>query len=207
MTAHSASTSLVLDALLKRSSTDALVGPVPQGDVLYRILSAGLRAPDHGKLRPWRYVVISGEAREALAQEVHAAIERQEPDLPAAKKEKRVGRFRSMPMIIGLGMHLHPDHKIPLEEQHMSVAAGAMNVLNALSLEGFGGVWVSGPFCEDREFLQHLGLETPHRLAGFLFVGTPQHPDHVTRRPDIEDYMAIWQGAGSASFAADRSKN
>lgn len=197
------SSDATMQALLSRSSTDALLEPAPQGDQLKRILSSGLRAPDHGKLRPWRYVIVEGDARDAFAREVVAAVERHEPETPEAKKEKRFQRFSTMPMVIGLGMNLQPDHKIPLEEQVMSVAAGAMNVLNALHLEGFGGVWVSGAFCEDRTLRTHMGLDAPHRLAGFLLVGTPQKPDRIVRRPDVEGYMVHWTESGKVSFPVD----
>lgn len=192
-----------LELLLERSSTGDLIAPAPQGDVLARILSAGLRAPDHGHLCPWRYVVIAGEARSAFAEHVVAAVTRQEPDAPEKKREKRRRRFSETPMIIALGMHLRPEHKVPVMEQEMAVAAGAMNVLNALHMEGFGGVWVSGGFCEDRSLLSQLGLEAPHRLAGFLLVGTPEKPERAHGRPEIGDYMAFWTGSEPVTFGAD----
>ncbi|MCX8667482.1 nitroreductase [Acetobacteraceae bacterium B3987] len=192
-----------LNVLLDRSSTGDLVAPAPQGDVLARILSAGLRAPDHGHLCPWRYVVITGDARSVFAEHVVAAVARQEPEAPEKKREKRRKRFSETPMIIALGMHLRPEHKVPVMEQEMAVAAGTMNVLNALHMEGFGGVWVSGAFCEDRSLLSQLGLEAPHRLAGFLLVGTPEKPDRSHARPDIGDYMAFWDGRSPIAFGAD----
>ena len=191
-----------LDVLLSRASTDHLVEPPPKGDDLRTILSAGLRAPDHGKMRPWRYTVIKGKHREAFADLVVEAMGRQEPDAPEAKKTKRHHRFSNMPMIIALGMHLQPEGKIPVIEQEMAVAAGAMNVLNALHASGFGGMWVTGPFCEDRILLTALGLPEPHRLAGFLFVGTPAKHSDERKRPEIDDYMAVWKG-DAIKFAAD----
>lgn len=192
-----------LDLLLERSSTGDLVAPAPQGNVLVRILSAGLRAPDHGHLCPWRYVVIAGDARPAFAEHVVAAMGRQEPDAPEKKREKRRRRFSETPMIIALGMHLRPEHKVPVMEQEMAVAAGAMNVLNALHMEGFGGVWVSGGFCEDRALLSQLGLDAPHRLAGFLLVGTAEKPERARERPETGDYMAFWTGSEPVTFKAD----
>ena len=191
-----------LDVLLSRASTDSLVEPPPKGDQLRTILSTGLRAPDHGKLRPWRYTVIKGKHREAFADLVLEAMERQEPDAPKAKREKRHHRFSTMPAIIALGMHIRHDHKIPVIEQEMTVAAGAMNVLNALHAEGFGGMWVTGPFCEDRVLLDALGLPEPGRIAGFIFVGTPERVIEDRKRPEIDDYFAIWKGE-TIVFGAD----
>lgn len=192
----------VLDALLSRASTDDLIEPPPKGDELRAVLSAGLRAPDHGRLRPWRYTVVKGEHRAAFADLVADAITRQEPDAPEAKKEKRRQRFATLPAVVALGWHVTPEGKIPLEEQEMSVAAGAMNVLNALHAEGFGGVWVTGKFCEDRILLDSLGLPEPHRLVGFLLIGTPREAKAPPKRPDIRDYMAVWKGE-RVRFPAD----
>ncbi|QDH17859.1 nitroreductase family protein [Swingsia samuiensis] len=191
-----------LEFLLSRASTDQLVDPVPQGKQLRAILSAGLRAPDHGKMRPWRYTVIQGEYREAFAKVVLKAIEREESHLPEAKKEKRYHRFSTMPMIIALGIHIVPEGKIPVVEQEMAAAAGAMNVLNALHAEGFGGIWVTGAFSTDTELLEMLGLKKPDCLAGFLFVGTPEGSKEDRKRPDIEKYMALWEGK-PVSFGAN----
>lgn len=193
----------ILDALLSRVSTDQLVEPAPAGNQLARILSAGLRAPDHGKLRPWRYTVIAGEHREAFSEQFHEALLRQSPDMPEANRLRRRERMRTMPAIIALGFHVQPDAKIPVAEQEMALAAGAMNVLNALYAEGFGGVWVTGAFQKDRTFLESLGLPAPHRLEGLLLVGTPDGPLPEKRRPDIESYMTLWQGE-PVTFAADK---
>lgn len=204
MTSSAVRSEAAFQALLSRSSTDDLLTPAPQGEQLERILSAGVRAPDHGKLRPWRYIVVQGDARAALAQQVVAALERQAPETPEKKKEKMVHRFSTMPMVIGLGMALRSNDKIPLQEQVMASAAGAMNVLNGLHLEGFGGVWVSGAYCEDRTLLTRLGVDG---LAGFLFVGTPQEPDRVKRRPDVAHYMVDWNGLGDVSFPVDKRES
>lgn len=191
-----------LDLLLSRFSTDALVEPAPAGAVLESILSTAMRAPDHGKLRPWRYAIVQGDARRALAERVVASMKRLDPEVPQAKVEKRLSRFSTMPMTIVLGMHLRPEHKIPLLEQELAVGAAAMNVLNALHATGFGGVWVSGDVAYDPELAAELGFPAPHRLAGFLFVGTPQAGATGPKRRPVDDYVAQWTGA-PVRFGAD----
>ncbi|GAA4482430.1 nitroreductase family protein [Gluconacetobacter asukensis] len=193
----------VLDSLLSRSSTDALSEPAPEGSVLEDILSTAMRAPDHGRLRPWRYVLIRGEARPRLAELVVAGMLARDPDVPAAKIEKRRSRFSTMPLTIALGMHLRPEDKIPLIEQEMAVAAAAMNILNALHATGFGGVWVTGDMAVDPALASALGFDAPHRLAGFLFVGTPDPNRAVPPRRPVEDYVAEWHGA-PVTFGADK---
>ncbi|MFT8789223.1 nitroreductase [Komagataeibacter saccharivorans] len=191
-----------LDLLLSRFSTDALVEPAPAGGVLESILSTAMRAPDHGKLRPWRYAIVQGDARLELAQRVVASMKRLDPDVAPAKIEKRLSRFSTMPMTIVLGMHLRPEHKIPVLEQELAVGAAAMNILNALHATGFGGVWVSGDVAYDPEFAAELGFPAPHKLAGFLFVGTPKAgAAGPTRRP-VDGYVAQWTGK-PVQFGAD----
>ena len=189
-----------MDMLLTRASTDRLQDPAPAPAQLMDILATAMRAPDHGRLQPWRYVVIAGEDRPALAERIVASMARVEPEAPAAKIEKRRSRFSTMPMIIALGMHLRPEHKIPLWEQEMCVAAGAMNILNALHATGFGGVWVSGALVEDSILAADLGLS---KLAGFLFVGTPDGAQHTPKRADPALFTAHWHGQ-PVTFGADK---
>ncbi|GAN87142.1 nitroreductase [Komagataeibacter intermedius] len=191
-----------LDLLLSRFSTDALMEPAPTGDVLHAILSTAMRAPDHGKLRPWRYVLVRGDARSEVAQRVVASMKRLDPDVDPAKIEKRQSRFSTMPLVIVLGMHLRPEHKIPLIEQELAVGAAAMNILNALHATGFGGVWVSGDVAYDPELAAELGFRAPHRLAGFLFVGTPKPDARGPKRRDVDGYVAEWTGK-PVQFGAD----
>lgn len=192
-----------MDMLLSRASTDRLKDPAPSPSQLTQILSTAMRAPDHGRLQPWRYVVIEGDDRPALAERIVASMARVEPEAPTAKIEKRRSRFSTMPMIIALGMHLRPEHKIPLWEQEMCVAAGAMNILNALHATGFGGVWVSGALVDDAVLAADLGLAAPARLVGFLFVGTPDGPLHTPKRADPELFTARWHGH-PVTFGADK---
>lgn len=192
-----------LDVLLSRASTDHLSAPAPDKAQIARILSAGLRAPDHGKIRPWRYIVIKGKHRAEFAEQVIKAMISADPKVPEKKIAKRRQRFSEMPMTIALVMALDPESKIPLQEQELSVGAGVMNVLNALHMEGFGGFWVSSDFAGQPCFREALGLSDSQRLAGFLFVGTPDKPVHGSKRPDIEDYMGFYKGE-PVKFGADQ---
>ncbi|MFT8719602.1 nitroreductase [Acetobacter sp.] len=193
----------VLKSLLSRASTDALTEPAPKGEELETILSAVMRAPDHGKLRPWRLVVVKGEARAKLADKIVASMKRLNPDADAKKIEKRHKRFSSMPMTIVLGMHLRPDDKIPLLEQELAVGAAGMNLLNALHAAGFGAVWVTGDVAYDPVLAEELGFPAPHALAGFFFVGTPEKKDHEVKRRPVAPYVAEWDGE-PVSFKADK---
>lgn len=192
-----------LDSLLSRASTDALTIPAPKGEELDEILSAVMRAPDHGRLAPWRLVVVKGEARAKLADRVVASMRRLEPEPDEKKMEKRHKRFSTMPMTIILGMHLRPDNKIPLIEQQLAVGAAGMNLLNALHAAGYGAVWVSGDVTYDPVLAEEIGFPAPHMLAGFFFVGTPEKTDHTPKRRPVGPYVARWEGE-AISFEADK---
>ncbi len=184
-----------LETLLSRTSVSALVDPAPSGDALELILRTGLCAPDHGRLAPWRYVLVRGAARARLADVVEEALRRRDPDATAPMIEKQRGKFLRAPLIIALGARIRTDHKVPASEQMLAVAAGAMNLLNAIHATGFGAIWVTGANAYDPAVAAALGLHAPDCLAGFLFVGTPSARPAPAARPQLADHVLDWTGA------------
>ena len=185
----------VLDTLLTRVSVSALQEPAPTGTVLDRILETGLGAPDHGRLAPWRFVLIRGEARTALSTVVAQGLRRGDPAAPAEAVAKQRDKFLRAPLVIALGARIRPDHKIPEQEQLLSVAAATMNLLNAVHAEGFGAVWVTGANAADGHVQAALGIHPPDTLAGFLFVGTPTAAPTPVRRAALADHVVEWTGS------------
>ena len=185
--------STALQLLLNRQSSGALVEPAPSGADLDLILDAGLRAPDHGRLRPWRFVLIRGEARRAWAERVAEAIRRRDPGNAEAMTEKYRAWVARTPLIVALGAEIAANHKIPEIEQLLSVGAAAMNMLNAAHFLGYGGMWVTGPNAYDPAVASALGFEAPSRLVGFLVLGTPR-PGPAMARPAREAHVREWRG-------------
>ncbi len=183
-----------LDILLSRVSISALVEPAPSGAELERILEAGLRAPDHGRLAPWRYVLIRGDARTALADVIEAALRARDPGATPPMIEKQRGKILRAPLVIALGARIRSDHKVPPSEQMLSVAAGAMNLLNAIHALGFGAIWVTGANAYDPSVAAALGLHAPDSLAGFLFVGTAAEAARAPVRPELSGHVVEWTG-------------
>ena len=184
-----------MEVLLSRASTGDLREPGPDGRELELIVEAGLRAPDHGKLRPWRFVAIEGDAKHRFAALCIAALQARDPEAPGAEIERMRGKLLSPPLIIALGVHVTPGlAKVPEIEQVMAVAASAMNMLNAAHALGYAGKWVTGPNAYDPAVAAGLGLAAPDRVAGFLYVGTRIDSAPAARRPDVAGHLVRWPG-------------
>lgn len=192
---HTSQAAVVLDSLLARHSTLALCAPAPEGDELQRILATGLTAPDHGRLRPWHYILIRGAARMAFASLVTGAMQARDPATPAGQLERQRARIHATPLIIALVARLRPHPKVPELEQLLTVGAGAMNILNALQASGYGGIWLSGATAYDPAVAAALGIAAPDRLLGFLYAGTPAEPPAPQpARPPLANHVAEWNG-------------
>lgn len=188
----------VLDLLLARRSVGVLEDPAPTGRDLELILDLGLRAPDHGRLRPWRFVLIRGDARAAFADRLVAAARRRDPAAPQALLDRYRAWPLRTPLLIGVGAVVRADHVIPEAEQILSAGAAAMNMLNAIHLLGYAGMWVTGANAYDPEINTLLGFEAPSRLVGFLAVGTARATP-AGERPSRIDHVAEWDGPGRAT--------
>lgn len=183
---------LALDQLLSRRSAGTLQEPAPEGADLDLILDAGLRAPDHGRLKPWRFVIIRGDARLAYAEKLAEAATVRDPANAATLAERYRAWVRRTPMLIAVGAIMKPGN-IPEIEQLLAAGAAAMNMLNALHMLGYGGMWVTGPNVYDANVNRLLGFEAPSRLVGHLAVGTPAPSTApVAARPDRAAHVAEW---------------
>lgn len=150
-----------------------------------------MRAPDHGKLRPWHFYVIRGIARAKLSDMFADALKRREPEATEAQIEKERGKPMRSPVIVAAVAKIIEGHKIPPFEQTLSTAAAVMNILNAAHALGFGAKWVTGANCYDAEFRAAFGLAPSDRLIGFIHIGTPQ-PQPETSRPDACAFFSDW---------------
>jgi nitroreductase len=184
-----------LAQLLSRFSVSplAVAEPGPSAAELDLVFDAALRAPDHGRIRPWSFVLIRGEARSRFGKVLVAALKARDPGASEMMIERERNRPLLAPLTIALGTRLNPQHKVPEIEQTLSVGAAAMNMLNALHMLGYGAMWVTGANAYDAKVAAALGFQPPDRLLGFIMTGTPKDPPAPPSRPDRSAHVTEWQ--------------
>lgn len=189
-------TDIALDVLLSRASVSpaAMTEPGPQGNDLNDILDAAMRAPDHGRLRPWRFLTISGDARHQLGEVFVSALRQRDPGAADVLVERERARPLRAPLVIAAGVHVDPENAIPEIEQVLSAGAAAMNMLNAAHALGFAAMWVTGKNSYDPVVNQALGFHAPDRLIGFVYLGTPTETAKPVQRPLRDDHVRDWSG-------------
>jgi nitroreductase len=181
-----------LDVLLSRQSHWPLTEPGPANAELDLIVDAALRAPDHGNLRPWRFVTIRGDARGALGDLLVDLACARAPGEPRSAHLHRRQKAFAAPLVIALGAALQAHPKVPEVEQLLAAGAAAMNMLNAIHALGYGGFWATGPDSYEARLHDALGFAPNERLLGFLFVGTPKNPAQPPARPARSAHLREW---------------
>ncbi len=179
----------VLAALHNRNSHPRLVTPAPTDSDLEAILTAGLRAPDHGRLRPWQFLIIEGEARKRLGQIFEQALLLTNPEAGEAERTKALRAPLRAPLIIAglLKPTAHP--KIPRQEQVAAVACALHGMLLAAEALGFAGMWRTGGYARDPWVLRELDAAPEDEVIGFLYLGTAEGSAKPIDRPALGDYV------------------
>ncbi len=176
-----------------------LVAPGPDAAQLDAILAAAMRVPDHGKLAPWRFVIVPADARDALAALLVDAYRRERPAagrLEIATMEQFAQQAPTL--VVLLSTPVEASH-IPLWEQQLSAGAAAMQLLNAAHAHGFAGNWLTGWAASSpaitQAFAAAAGVSgTQDRIAGFFFIGTIARPLEERPRPDPAAVVSSWTG-------------
>lgn len=182
-----------LDFLLNRRSRPAktLGLPVPDRNDLTPILTAAARTPDHGKLEPWRFIVLQRAALLRLAD--MARTRGPALGLPDDKVDKGLSQFHQGHLAVAVIEVQKPSDKVPALEQTYSAGAACLALLNAALAAGWGANWLSGWPSHDRPFMTDgLGLAAHERIAGFIYLGTETSAPPERPRPDL-DAITRWQ--------------
>jgi nitroreductase len=178
-----------IDALLTRRSATALTDPAPDEGALELIFASATRAPDHGRLRPWRFIVVRGGARvrfgELLADHLrrtHAQVSEE------TLQRERLKAFRA-PLIVVVAARCNPAVKIPLIEQTLSAGAAAHAMMLAAFALGFNAMWKTGGPAYDATVKEAVGLEPGDVIVGFLYFGTETRERAPAARAEWRDLV------------------
>jgi nitroreductase len=183
-----------LELLLGRDSALRLEEPGPDAAALDTIFRSALRAPDHGRLRPWQFVLISQDQRERFGAVMADALQAREPNAPPEFLARERQKALRAPVIIVVAAQLKPSDKIPEVEQIISAGAAAQNIMLAAHALGFGAMWRTGAPAYDASIKQALGLSVNDTIIGFIYIGTRVGGSSPLPRPEPDEFVAVWQG-------------
>ncbi|MFD2177287.1 NAD(P)H nitroreductase [Veronia pacifica] len=162
-----------LTLLTHRRSVPRLSSPAPSGDVLDAILDAGLRAPDHGALTPWQFVVAEGQGLDTLSEILKKAAE--ESNEPQEMVDKAAKAPYRAPMVITVIARTRHHDKVPLVEQYISAGCAAQAMQMAAVAQGFQGFWRTGSWAYHPSVREALGVEGDDAIVGFLYLGSAEN--------------------------------
>ncbi|MGY6550116.1 MAG: nitroreductase family protein [Roseinatronobacter sp.] len=178
------------DFLLTRRSRPVklLHAPAPDRDAVLALLTAAARVPDHGKLEPWRFHVLTTPAELVPVIAARCAQAELEPDAAA----KATSPFVESPLAVVVIASPKPSSRIPEIEQTLSVGAVCLSLVNAALASGWGACWLSGFAAYDPGVKAHLGLAPQEWIAGFVHIGTCDTRPPERPRPDVAA-LTRWQ--------------
>ncbi|WP_341303397.1 nitroreductase family protein [Pseudomonas sp. TMP25] len=183
-----------LDALLNRVSAPRLMAPAPDAAQRELLFRAALRAPDHGQLRPWRFLTVEGEALTQLG-EVFAS------SLGADASADALTKARAMPLraplLVVVIACLQANTKIPVQEQLLAAGCAAHGILLAAHAQGIGAVWRTGDMAYNSQVAAGLGLDAHEQVIAYLYVGTPERELRAVPTLQVSDFVRRWPATDS----------
>lgn len=183
-----------IELMLTRESALKLEAPGPSPQELDQMFASAVRSPDHGRLRPWQFVVIDSDKREAFGALMAESLRRRDPTATeGALQKERSKAFRS-PVIVAVAAKVQRGHKIPEIEQVASAAAAAQTIMLAAPALGYGAVWKTGAPAYDPMVKAALGLSPDDDIIGFLYIGTQIGGSAPFPRPEAKDFVTHWAG-------------
>lgn len=183
-----------IDLLLTRRSTRILdfAEPGPDPQELETLLTIAARVPDHGKLAPWRFIVLKGDGRARAGAALANVLAQKEPDAGEKRMADELKRFERAPLVIVVVSRAAPHVKIPEFEQLLSSAACAQNLLVAAAALGYGATWLTEWPAYDAEARAALGLSEAERITGFVYVGTALQKLEDRPRPALDTVVTYF---------------
>ena len=162
-----------IDTILARQSCPKLTLPAPSAEELEQVLLCGMKAPDHARLKPWRFVVLEGAALNKLGEAFLQVKLQQDPHLPQSACEKLLNMPLRAPLMIVAIAELKEHPKVPAIEQIVAVGCAVQNMQLALSSLGYGAMWRTGEMAFTAEVKKYFTAQEADEIVGFLYVGSP----------------------------------
>lgn len=188
-----------ITALVSRQSSPRLEGEAPSGEVLMNIQKAALRAADHGRLRPWRFLMLEGDARVYLGELFVKAEQCKQGELPEVAAGKLLKKPLRAPMII-VAIASPKDHpKVPVVEQVIATGAAVQNMLNAAYAQQVGAIWRTGGYAYDTVVMDGLGLTAEESIVGFLYLGETKGKPQPLPNDVLSDYFSHFTATGATN--------
>ena len=181
----------IFDAIYQRQSIGKVkADPIPR-QLIEKLLSAAVQAPNHHRVRPWRFIVLQGEARHKLGEVMANSKQQQTPDAPASVLEGERLKSLRAPVLIAVGVDAPQEPKVLEIENVCAAAAAVQNLLLAAHALGLAAMWRTGPAAYDPAIKNFLGLAPTQHLIGFIYLGYPEAEYPPKERPSFED-RTIW---------------
>jgi len=167
----------------------ALGEPGPSPAEIETLLRIGARAPDHGKLAPWRFLLFEGDARLRAGDIIASIYAADHPEATADQLDFERKRLAQAPLVVAVISRAAPHVKIPLWEQELSAGAVCMNLLVAAQAMGYAASWLTQWHAYDRRVLDAIGLKPHEKVAGFIHIGTARALIEDRSRPDMNEIV------------------
>lgn len=177
--------------LEQRASQSKLTSPGPNPSEFERIIEMAIRAPDHGALRPWRFLWVSEENRDVLGDIFRSSLKEQNPFMTSDDLEREHQKVFRAPTIVVCICSPKSQPKFPESEQLLAAGCATYGVVLAASALGFGAIWRTGNLAYDNTVKKKLGLESKESIVGFVYIGTvdaTQAPPKSVPRPKAADF-------------------
>lgn len=179
--------------LSSRQSHGQLVEPAPSAQQLEQAVAAALTAPDHHRLRPWRFITVQGAAREQFGQVLADALQASGETDPVQLDRVRAQPLRAPLILVCATVYLQHD-KVPMSEQLLSTGAAIQNLLLMLQAQGFAAMWRTGALTESLVVKHAFGLTERDHLAGFVYIGSPLRELPARQPLSVADFLQPWSG-------------
>lgn len=171
-----------------------LAGPAPSEAEVEKLLTIASRVPDHGRLVPWRFIVIEHEGAQRIGELIAGVFVADNPDADVDKIATERGRLARAPLVVAVVSRARPHAKIPEVEQLFSAGAACMNLVLAANAMGYATNWLTEWYAYDRRVLAELGLAPDETVAGFIHIGTPTEASTERPRPKLDEIVTHYTG-------------